>query len=170
MYGDGEATIFISVTATPWKWEPFLPDASTTCTYALSSRFPFVCVSSLSFPSFIPFLFSRLSHLGRGAPAIRDWFVTGAARIPGRGKKVARALVPRFNGYYSDQSLPIHDSPFEKVAFKRTSNQFGVYEFDKVLKLRSIAISKRSISSQGEEVLIARNKTCDRFWIFAKFA
>lgn len=74
------------------------PDNSPSFAWALS----------LSFPSYIHFFFSWLSHLGRGAPTIRDWFVTGTTcflPVGGRRKKVVRDLIVWFNGYYSDRNV-----------------------------------------------------------------
>ena len=96
------ATIFISVTATPWKWEPFLPDASTTCTYALSSQFSFVCVSSLSLslsfslfslPLFLSsfFFFAAFASGSRSTSdprLIRNWNYVCSLPVGGRRKKV----------------------------------------------------------------------------------
>lgn len=65
------ATIFISVTATPWKWEPaeweppsprlVMPRASSTRTYVLSEQFSFVAWLrrfSLSLSLYVPFIHS----------------------------------------------------------------------------------------------------------------
>lgn len=89
------ATIFISVTATPWKWEPFLPDASTTCTYALSSRFPFVCVSSLFPFLYFPLFFRgfRIWVVEHQRTKIDSWLELRVSVVGVRTKETDEALI-----------------------------------------------------------------------------